>query len=270
MVLWSRWTSYYSNSFTSIVPVGALLDTGLPVLASDLQAVCKPIVQFARGVVALRIRKCRAKQALPSPALLLPSSSAPHLSRAAATADAAAGPLQRPAWPQALAASLPTSSRRQVEREGAAGLACQALACCSAAAVAASFHRLPDANKPSPCSLPSYCRANAGLRLHPAAHCAATPVQASSVHSGPLPACMPARPAGGLAAVVTASLPLHLCCRCSPPSLQPALQLPSRDAAAPGTPAPPFTACLPPLQVLCRWLTLQTCWGPTTGRPPLA
>ena len=31
MVLWSRWTSYYSNSFTSIVPVGALLDTGLPV-----------------------------------------------------------------------------------------------------------------------------------------------------------------------------------------------------------------------------------------------
>ena len=95
-------------------------------------------------------------------------------------------------------------------------------------------------------------------------------VQASSGHSGPLPACMPARPAGGLAAVVTASLPLHLCCRCSPPSLQPALQLPSRDAAAPGTPAPPFTACLPPLQVLCRWLTLQTCWGPTTGRPPLA
>jgi hypothetical protein len=69
------------------------------------QATCRqcasPLCSLPGGVVALTTRKCRAKQALPPAALWLPSSFAPHLSRAAATADAAAGPLQRPAWPPA-------------------------------------------------------------------------------------------------------------------------------------------------------------------------
>ena len=190
VVLWSRWTSYYSNGFTSIVPMGALLDTGLPVLASDLQAVCESIVQFARGGGCFDNQEVQS-QAGPAaccplaPLIFCPSSS---------TCGCCC---RRRCWATGatcVAASLPSSSRRQVEREGAAGLPCQALACCSAAAVAASFHRIPDANHPPapflPVSVPMQACAYTPLPIVLLHLISGLPllgynvVQASSVHSG--------------------------------------------------------------------------------------
>ena len=84
VVLWSSWTSFFSNSFVSIVLVSRCRRAGWQVVAC-MQRSSSKCVFFPRAVGALRTRKFNAQQCLPArpPACRLLSAGFPHILRSA-------------------------------------------------------------------------------------------------------------------------------------------------------------------------------------------